>query len=113
MNSRSSLPFTFLVPTVILLLILALTPTIYALNVSFTDRNLFSDTSNYIGWDNYVRHCGNLSYSHGLLFCSALFLYWKSRLPGANAEILKTLLPPDGHATNWEPWPRVCEVIGT
>lgn len=55
MNSRSSLPFTFLVPTVILLVILALTPTIYALNVSFTDRSLFSETSSYIGWDNYIK----------------------------------------------------------
>ncbi|SMP18635.1 carbohydrate ABC transporter permease [Shimia sagamensis] len=54
MNRRSSLPYTFLIPTVALLAILALTPTIYALNVSFTDRTLFSSSSNYIGFENYI-----------------------------------------------------------
>lgn len=55
MNSRKTLPFTFLVPTVLLLVVLALTPTIYAINVSFTDRTLFSDASSYIGLENYVK----------------------------------------------------------
>ncbi len=54
MNRRSSLPYTFLIPTVALLAILALTPTLYALNVSFTDRTLFSNTSSYIGIENYI-----------------------------------------------------------
>lgn len=54
MNRRSSLPYTFLIPTIALLAILALTPTLYALNVSFTDRNLFGDTSNYIRFENYI-----------------------------------------------------------
>lgn len=55
MNSRKTLPFTFLVPTILLLMVLALTPTIYAINVSFTDRTLFSDASSYIGLENYVK----------------------------------------------------------
>jgi len=54
MNRRSSLPYTFLIPTIALLAILALTPTIYAVNVSFTDRTLFSNTSSYIGFENYI-----------------------------------------------------------
>jgi multiple sugar transport system permease protein len=55
MKRRSSLPYTFLIPTIALLAILALTPTFYALNVSFTDRTLFSDTSSYIGFENYMK----------------------------------------------------------
>ena len=55
MNGRNSLPYTFLVPTITLLAILALTPTLFALNVSFTDRTLFSDTSSYIGFENYIK----------------------------------------------------------
>lgn len=55
MNRRSSLPYTFLIPTIVLLAILALTPTLYALNVSFTDRDLFTNTSEYIGFENYIK----------------------------------------------------------
>jgi multiple sugar transport system permease protein len=59
MKRRSSLPYTFLIPTVALLAILALAPTLYALNVSFTDRTLFSDTSSYIGFENYLKLFGD------------------------------------------------------
>ncbi|MEP1611331.1 MAG: sugar ABC transporter permease [Roseobacter sp.] len=55
MKRRNSLPYAFLVPTVALLAILALTPTLYALNVSFTDRTLFSNTSDYVGFENYIK----------------------------------------------------------
>ena len=55
MNRHSTLPFAFLVPTVVILLVLALTPTIYAVNLSFTDRTLFSDTSSYVGVENYIK----------------------------------------------------------
>ncbi|MEP0961139.1 MAG: sugar ABC transporter permease [Roseobacter sp.] len=55
MKRRNSLPYVFLVPTVALLAILALTPTLYALNVSFTDRTLFSNTSDYVGFENYIK----------------------------------------------------------
>ena len=54
MQRRNTLPYTFLIPTVALLAILALTPTIYAINVSLTDRTLFSNTSSYIGFENYI-----------------------------------------------------------
>ena len=55
MKRQSSLPYTFLVPTIALLAILALTPTLYAVNVSFTDRSLFSPDSSYIGFENYQK----------------------------------------------------------
>lgn len=55
MKRLSSLPYTFLVPTVALLAILALTPTLYAVNVSFTDRSLFSPDSSYVGFENYLK----------------------------------------------------------
>jgi len=55
MNRQSSLPFVFLVPTIALLAILALTPTLYALSMSFTDRSLFSPDFNYIGFENYLQ----------------------------------------------------------
>lgn len=55
MKRQSSLPYTFLVPTIALIAILALTPTLYAVNVSFTDRSLFSPDSSYIGFENYLK----------------------------------------------------------
>ncbi len=55
MKNRSSLPYTFLIPTVVLLAILALTPTLYALHVSFTDRTLFDTGWDYVGFKNYIK----------------------------------------------------------
>lgn len=55
MKRQSSLPYAFLVPTIALLAILALTPTLYALSMSFTDRSLFSPEFNYIGFENYLQ----------------------------------------------------------
>ncbi|MFK8076248.1 MAG: carbohydrate ABC transporter permease [Granulosicoccus sp.] len=54
MNSRQSLPYLFLVPTLLILAILALVPTIYAINISFHDRTLISPQAGYIGLDNYI-----------------------------------------------------------
>lgn len=67
MNRRSSLPFTFLVPTVAILAVLALTPTFYALNVSFTDRTLFSDVSRYVGFENYANLFGDRRFLNAAL----------------------------------------------
>ncbi len=64
MKRRSSLPYTFLIPTIALLAVLALTPTIYALNVSFTDRTLFSDTSSYVGFENYAKLLGDRRFTN-------------------------------------------------
>ena len=64
MKRRTSLPYTFLIPTVALLAVLALTPTLYALNVSFTDRTLFSDTSSYIGFENYLKLFGDRRFTN-------------------------------------------------
>jgi len=53
-----------LIPTIALLAVLALTPTIYALNVSFTDRTLFSDTSSYVGFENYAKLLGDRRFTN-------------------------------------------------
>jgi multiple sugar transport system permease protein len=55
MNGRNSLPYTFLAPCIALLAVLALAPTIYAINVSFTDKSLFTDVSSYVGFENYIK----------------------------------------------------------
>ena len=55
MRIRNTLPYTFLVPTVCLLAVLAFTPLIYALSVSFTDRTLFEPTSHWTGFSNYLK----------------------------------------------------------
>lgn len=54
MNSRQSLPYAFLIPTMVILLILALVPTIYAVNISFQDRTLIRPDSSYIWFENYI-----------------------------------------------------------
>lgn len=55
MRIRNTLPYTFLVPTVCLLAVLAFTPLIYAVIVSFTDRTLFEPTSHWAGFSNYTK----------------------------------------------------------
>ena len=54
MTSRQTLPYAFLVPTMLILAILALVPTIYAINISFQDKTLISPNSSYIGLENYI-----------------------------------------------------------
>ncbi|MFK7997410.1 MAG: carbohydrate ABC transporter permease [Granulosicoccus sp.] len=54
MNSRQSLPYTFLVPTILILAILALVPTLYAINISLHDRTLISPNAGFIGLENYI-----------------------------------------------------------
>ncbi|TYB84334.1 carbohydrate ABC transporter permease [Oceaniovalibus sp. ACAM 378] len=59
MRIRNTLPYTFLVPTVLLLIVLAFTPLIYAVMVSFTDRTLFEPTSSWVGFENYSKLLGD------------------------------------------------------
>lgn len=59
MRIRNTLPYTFLVPTVLLLMVLAFTPLVYAVSVSFTDRTLFESTSSWVGFDNYTKLLGD------------------------------------------------------
>ena len=59
MRIRNTLPWTFLLPTVLLLLVLAFTPLFYAVGVSFTDRTLFEPTSHWIGFGNYSKLFGD------------------------------------------------------
>ena len=55
MKRQSSRPHTCLVQTIASLAILALTPTFYAVNASFTDRSLFSPDSSDIGFEKYPK----------------------------------------------------------
>jgi multiple sugar transport system permease protein len=54
MQRRHSLPFVFLLPTLAILLVLALVPTIYAINISLQDRTLSVPDAGYIGFQNYI-----------------------------------------------------------
>lgn len=59
MRIRNTLPYTFLIPSILLLIILAFTPLIYAVMVSFTDRTLFEPTSSWVGFENYAKLLGD------------------------------------------------------
>lgn len=54
MTARRSLPFVFLVPAMVILIVLALVPTIYAINISFQNRTLIAPESDYVWFQNYV-----------------------------------------------------------
>lgn len=54
MTRRQSLPFVFLVPTILVLLVLAFVPLGYAINISLQDKTLISPNSSYIWFENYV-----------------------------------------------------------
>jgi multiple sugar transport system permease protein len=53
MKRRQSLPFVFLLPTMAILLVLALVPTIYAINISLQDRTLSNPNAGYIWFQNF------------------------------------------------------------
>jgi multiple sugar transport system permease protein len=54
MQRRHTLPFVFLLPTMAVLLVLALVPTIYAINISLQDRTLSAPDAGYVGFQNYI-----------------------------------------------------------
>jgi multiple sugar transport system permease protein len=54
MQRRQTLPIVFLLPTMAILLVLALVPTLYAIMISMQDRTLSSPASSYIWLDNYI-----------------------------------------------------------
>lgn len=54
MQRRQSLPFVFLLPTMAVLLVLALVPTVYAIFISLQDRTLSDPEAGFIGFQNYV-----------------------------------------------------------
>lgn len=85
MLGRSSLPYTFLIPTIVLLAVLALTPTLYAINVSFSDRSLFDDQWRYIGFDNYVKLFSDRR------FLNAAFVSFKWEIITVSATMLMAL----------------------
>jgi multiple sugar transport system permease protein len=54
MQRRQTLPIVFLLPTMAILLVLALVPTLYAIMISLQDRTLSSPASRYIWFENYI-----------------------------------------------------------
>ena len=54
MTRRQSLPYVFLVPTILVLMTLAFVPLGYAINISLQDKTLISPNSSYIWFENYV-----------------------------------------------------------
>lgn len=54
MLKRSSLPTAFLVPTMVILLILAMVPTVYAIMISLQNRELSSTTHSFVWFANFI-----------------------------------------------------------
>ncbi len=55
MKAKNVLPFVFIVPTIAVLGVLALVPTVFAINISLQDRELSSPDAHYIWLTNFVR----------------------------------------------------------
>ena len=53
MTRRSSLPVTFIVPTLVILLILSMMPTLYAIVIALQNRELSSATYSYVWFSNF------------------------------------------------------------
>lgn len=66
MQRRQSLPFVFLLPTMAILLLLALVPTFYAINISLQDRTLSNPTAGYVGFLNYIEMFGDRRFLNAL-----------------------------------------------
>ncbi|MBK4216848.1 sugar ABC transporter permease [Paracoccus caeni] len=54
MNRGRSLPVVFLGPALVVLIVLALIPTIYAINISLQNRTLSAPDSDYVWFANYI-----------------------------------------------------------
>lgn len=54
MKRGRSLPFVFLGPPLIILIVLALVPTLFAINISFQNRTLSQGVTQYVWFENYV-----------------------------------------------------------
>lgn len=54
MNKKTSLPYVFLIPPMLVLAVLSIVPTIAALKISFQDRELGGPEPEYIGFQNYI-----------------------------------------------------------
>lgn len=54
MTRRETLPYVFLVPTILVLMVLAFVPLGYAINISLQDKTLISPNSSYIWFENYI-----------------------------------------------------------
>jgi multiple sugar transport system permease protein len=66
MQRRHSLPFVFLLPTMAVLLVLALVPTLYAIFISLQDRTLSNPDAGFVGIQNYVDLFGDRRFINAL-----------------------------------------------
>jgi multiple sugar transport system permease protein len=66
MKRRQSLPFVFLLPTMAILLVLALVPTIYAINISLQNRTLSAPNASYIWFQNFIDLFGDRRFLNAL-----------------------------------------------
>jgi multiple sugar transport system permease protein len=66
MQRRQTLPFIFLLPTMAVLLVLALVPTFYAINISLQNRTLSNPQASYIGFRNYIDMFGDRRFLNAL-----------------------------------------------
>ncbi|WP_112310533.1 carbohydrate ABC transporter permease [Pseudogemmobacter bohemicus] len=55
MRQRTALPYLFLGPALVVLVILAAVPTIYAVNISLQNRTLSAPDADYVWFANYLR----------------------------------------------------------
>lgn len=54
MRRGRTLPYVFLGPTLFILIVLALVPTVYAINISLQNRTLAQPAADYVGFANYL-----------------------------------------------------------
>jgi multiple sugar transport system permease protein len=66
MRRKQSLPYVFLLPTMAILIVLALVPTIYAINISMQDRTLSAPDAGYVWFQNYIDMLGDRRFLNAL-----------------------------------------------
>lgn len=66
MTSRKSLPIVFLVPTVVILMILAFVPLGYAINLSLKEITLIRPGGGYVWFENYIDLLGDRRFRNAL-----------------------------------------------
>ncbi|MET3898105.1 multiple sugar transport system permease protein [Devosia sp. UYZn731] len=66
MKQRQALPYTFILPTFVVLAILAFVPTIYAVIISLQDRTLSAPGADFVWFKNYLQLFGDRRFLNAL-----------------------------------------------
>jgi multiple sugar transport system permease protein len=82
MSRGRSLPYVFLGPTLVVLIVLALVPTIYAVNISLQNRTLSQPVAHYVWFANYVALVSDAR------FLNALWVSFKWEIISVTATML-------------------------